>query len=205
MTYINFPLLKKSDISYEDYLMLVCIRQMRTEPLQEYLNDICKGKENKLKEFESKGLVEFIKKDAKKGLMFCVRTSKKANEFLDNLSIAEVTEADIILWDWLVKKYKRESLEIGNAKRGKRYVAQFRSESGISGNHLVLLCKTFINDSTQMEWSKRLEFLFFKPPNAFATRFDIEESKLYKYYLYHQTMFDKKFDQTDKVTVYARS
>jgi hypothetical protein len=55
-----------------------------------------------------------------------------------------------------------------------------------------------MNDSSQFEWSKRLEFLFFKPGNVFSVRFDLEQSKLYQYYIKHKEEFDDKFKKIDE-------
>jgi hypothetical protein len=73
--------------------------------------------------------------------------------------------------------------------------------SSIHKNNLAFLCKTFIEDPDQFEYSKRLEYLFFKPANLFSVKFDIEGSRLYQYYLKHKTEFDDKFNKAYQVMV----
>jgi len=72
-------------------------------------------------------------------------------------------------------------------------LAQFRAESGITKNDLILLCNHFITDSSRMEYSHRLDYVFFKPATAFDVRFSLEESKLWQYYLKYQDYFEESF------------
>ena len=50
-----------------------------------------------------------------------------------------------------------------------------------------------MNDESQFEWSKVLEYLFFKPSSVYNVKFDLDQSQLYKYYLKRKPFFDNKF------------
>ena len=83
---------------------------------------------------------------------------------------------------------------IGNRKKTKLYIALFRVNSQISKNKLAHLIYTFITDEKEMEYSQKLEYLFFKPSHMYQSKFDIEQSRLYQYYLKHKEVFDKQFE-----------
>lgn len=193
MAYINFTLLFEKEFTTKDFIILQIIKQSPFEDLTDHLVSACDSEVENLLEFEDKGLVEFIK--GKKGDTFFqrARLSKKGSELLDSLEIAEVLPEDEIIWDWLVKVYKNKDKKIGNTKKGKRYLAQFRIHSGLSRNKLSYLCHAFIIDETRMEYSHILEYVFFKPANVFTTRFDLEESKLWAYYQEHFEAFQEEF------------
>jgi hypothetical protein len=127
-----------------------------------------------------------------------IRLSTKGNDLLEDLQVPEINDDDLQLYNWLEKTYHKEGKELGNRKKTKLYIALFRVNSGIDRNKLALLCKAFMNDSSQFEWSKKLEFLFFKPGNVFSVKFDLEQSKLYQYYIKHKEHFDNKFAKIEE-------
>jgi hypothetical protein len=127
-----------------------------------------------------------------------IRLSTKGNDLLEDLQVPEINDDDLQLYNWLEKTYQKEGKELGNRKKTKLYIALFRVNSGIDRNKLALLCKAFMNDSSQFEWSKKLEFLFFKPGNVFSVKFDLEQSKLYQYYIKHKEHFDNKFAKIEE-------
>jgi hypothetical protein len=116
---------------------------------------------------------------------------------MDLFETPEITDEDIVIWDWLVSIYKKRDKKIGNAKKGKIWLANFRVQSGINLNKLSFLCKEFINDKERMEWSFQLDFIFFKPSNVFESRFSLEGSKLWHYYQDRQEFFDNEFEKFD--------
>jgi hypothetical protein len=193
--YVNFEVLNKSDLEPEDIILLTACRQNRTEDLGKYIED--KFGKPKLWILEQKGFIEYIK-GAKKDTEFDkVRMTKKGQEFIDTIETPGVTEDDIKLYEWLEAEYKSSGRVIGNRKKTKMYISLFRAHSRIERNRLAFLCDTFLNDEDQMKYSQKLEYMFFKPSGAYNTRFDIEESRLYKYYLAHQEAFDKEFEKLD--------
>lgn len=190
--YINFEIAKSKGLSPTDVANLQLISQNKTESLWEIITEtITLGT---LDRYQSLGYASLVKAKHKSDtIQNRIRLTPKGNAFLEELQIPMINEDDLKLYDWLESVYKSENKEVGNRKKTKLYIALFRANSGIDRNKLAYLCKVFINDSSQFEWSKVLEFLFFKPSNMYSTRFDIEESRLYKYYLKHQAMFDNKF------------
>lgn len=121
------------------------------------------------------------------------RITPSGKELLERLTTPFVEEQDEIIYQWLATKYEEAGKEIGNHSKTKKWIAEFRAKSNIEKNNLALLCKTFLDDNKNMEYNNKLEFAFFKPANAFATRFKLEESRLYQYYLKNKKYFDSKF------------
>ena len=194
--YINFNVVKFMGYSPSDVFNLQIIFQNRTESLEELISDSISN--DILMSYSNKGLVTFIKEKNKKDtLANRVRIAPNGSELLSTFQIPEVNEDDLKLYAWLESVYKSENKEIGNRKKTKVFIALFRVNSGIDRNKLAYLCKVFMNDTSQFEWSKVLEYLFFKQANMYSTKFDLEESKLYKYYLKYQDMFDNKFKKLE--------
>lgn len=191
--YINIEILQKKQLSLEELGLLQSVRQNKNEDLSSFL--AANLKETVLNRFEELELVEYTKagKDPYKRL----RTSKKANQWLEDIETPEINADDLKIYEWLENIYRSTDREIGNKKKTKMYIALFRANSGISKNSLAFLCQTFIEDSSQFEWSKRLEYLFFKGANLFSVKFDIEQSRLYQYYLARKEWFDKQFEKYD--------
>jgi hypothetical protein len=190
--YVNFDLMCKWGLSPIDVINLQLISQNKTESLEEVItNNISLEVLDKYQKSEYVSLVKA--KNKADTIQNRIRLTSKGSDLLETLQVPEVNEDDLKLYDWLESIYKAEDKEIGNRKKTKLYIALFRAHSGIDRNKLAYLCKSFMNDSSQFEWSKRLEYLFFKPSNAFSVRFDIEQSSLYRYYLKHKTSFDNKF------------
>ena len=104
-------------------------------------------------------------------------------------------EQDITIFNWLKNIYLKRGKTVGNGKRTQRLIASFRVKSGIELNKLSYLCKTFITDEEQQEYSHKLENVFYKPKTMFATKFVLEDSRLWQYYMKHKTMFDKEFEK----------
>lgn len=186
--YVNFNLLSSYKLIPEDVISLQAIFQNKTEDNEHLLESICN-----LKKFENLGLVKFINGTKKSSKFKLVRLSDKGSKILEEIQIPEINEDDLNIFSWLEAIYKKEGKEIGNAKKTKSLISQFRVNSGIERNHLAYLCKIFISDEKEMEYSQRLEYLFWKPSNLFQTKFDINQSRLYSYYLKRKEQFDEKF------------
>lgn len=195
--YINFDLVKKKELTLTDVVNLQLISQNKNESLEEIITEsISLGT---LDSYQDRGLVVLIKaKNKRDSIQNRIRLSPKGHDLLEDLQVPEINEDDLKLYNWLEATYKKEGKELGNRKKTKLYVSLFRANSGIDRNKLALLCKTFMNDSSQFEWSKRLEYLFFKPSNSFSVRFDLEQSRLYQYYIKYQEDFDNKFAKIEQ-------
>jgi hypothetical protein len=195
--YINFEIAKKRGLSPTDVVNLQLISQNKTEKLEEIITDnIPLSVLNWYQELEYVTLVKA--KNKSDSIQNRIRLSSKGNDLLEDLQVPQINDDDLQLYEWLEKTYQKEGKELGNRKKTKLYIALFRVNSGIDRNKLALLCKAFMNDSSQFEWSKKLEFLFFKPGNVFSVKFDLEQSKLYQYYIKHKEHFDNKFAKIDE-------
>lgn len=195
MAYINFKLLRKKGLTMTDYTILQCCKQAKFEDLSEELMEFCNEDVEQLLKYEDSGLIKFVKGKAKDTFFQRARLSKEGETLMANLEAVDATEEDIVIWDWLANIYKKNEKDIGNSRKGKMYLAQFRAASGIDRNRLSFLCSKFIKDESRMEYSHRLDYVFFKPPNIHAVKFDLEESKLWKYYLQSREFFDKRFEE----------
>jgi hypothetical protein len=195
MAWINYEYLKQKKMSVYDFMILQTIKQNKYEDREKDIEKIC----DKCDIFylEEEGLVEYIKGKKSDSQYKKMRLTSKGESILDDISTAGVLEEDVTMYNWLAKVYKKEGKELGNMAKGKRMLAQFRAESGITKNHLAYLCKEFLNDEEAYKWSQKLEYLFFKAPSAYSTRFDLGESKLYQYYLKNKELFDNKFKRID--------
>lgn len=190
--YINFEIAKKRGLSPTDVVNLQLISQNKTEKLEGVIFDNIPL--SILNSYQEQELVTLVKaKNRSDSIQNRIRLSPKGHDLLEDLQVPEINDDDLMLYGWLESIYKKEGKELGNRKKIKLYIALFRSNSGIDRNKLAFLCKTFINDESQFEWSKRLEYLFFKPGNVYSVKFDLEQSKLYQYYLKHKQNFDNKF------------
>jgi hypothetical protein len=195
--YINFEIVKKRGLSPTDVANLQLISQNKTEKLEGIIFDHISLPT--LDAYQQQGLVNLVKaKNKSQTIQNRIRLTPKGNILLEDLQIPEVNDDDLMLYTWLESIYKKEQKEIGNRKKTKLLISLFRAHSGIDRNKLALLCKVFINDDTQFLYSQRLEYLFFKPASAFATRFDLEQSKLYQYYIKRKEEFDNKFKLIDE-------
>jgi hypothetical protein len=193
MAYINFEILESKQITPLEYLILQCCKQMKTEDVSKQLIELC-GDEEPLINLEQRDFVQFVKGKAKDNFFQKARLSARGTELMDLIETPFIIPEDVVVWDWLSRHYEKEGKEVGNAKKGKIWLASFRANSGIAKNHLVTLCLAFTKDEAQMEYSKRLDYVFFKPDNVFTTRFELDSSKLWRYYLKRKDYFDKVFE-----------
>jgi len=189
--YINFPLAKTKGLIPCEIVLLQLIYQNKSEDMShsiEVFNEELEG-------FEQQELVRYVKGNKSSSKFNLVRLSDKGSRILEEIQIPDINNDDLDVYAWLENVYKKSGKEIGNAKKTKSLIAQFRAHSGITRNHLAFLCRIFIKDEKEMEWSQRLEYLFWKKENLFQTRFELDQSRLFQYYLKHKDSFDAKFKE----------
>jgi hypothetical protein len=190
--YINFPLLEKSGLQNSDLVFLAAIKQNETEFLLKNL------KEDDYNRFKTLSLVKHVKvKKKDEHLYVSLRLDKKGSDLLENLSTAEVTEDSLRIFEWIKQIYLSAGKSLGNQKKTKTFIAQFTAESGIEKNCLAFLIQTFVNDEKEMEFSKVLQYLFFKGESVFNVRFDLHASRLYQYYLKNENYFKEQFKRLE--------
>jgi len=188
--YINTTILKDLSLTLADVICLQMAKQNKFEDVSDRLSDLG----SIVAHLDTLGYIEYVKGKPKDDLYKKIRLSEKGASILDDIETPEILGEDLKIYEWLEGIYKKSGKDIGNKKKTKTLIAKFRVHSGISKNSLAFLCKTFIEDPSQFEYSNKLEFLFFKPANVFTTKFDIEGSRLYQYYLKHKEEFDQKFN-----------
>lgn len=192
--YINTTILKSKNLSLQEFSVLCLIRQQKFENNTEVLESEVNG--DILGKFTALGLVEYVsrKNKAQKELDL-IRTSKKGNEWIDDINTADICEDTLKIYNWVENIYLSTNREIGNKKRTKQFIAQFSKESTITRNHLAFLIQAFINTESEFDWSKKLQFLFFKGESLFSVRFDLHSSRLYQFYLKQENYFLEQFSK----------
>ena len=195
MAYINTKILKQHNLNLQQVSLLQILHQNKTEDMSELLESY----NGDLDVLNEKGLLSEVKAKSKQEIVYKrLRLSKKGSELLNNLSIVDIDEDSLKIYDWIAEIYKQSGKELGNQKKTKQFIAQFSKESGIHRNSLAFLIQSFVNDETQFEWSKVLQYLFFKGDSVFSVRFDLHSSKLYQYYLKNENYFLEKFKKWEE-------
>lgn len=194
MNYINFNLLNDKGFTPMDYCLFVAANQNAKEDMSDTIAGLIED-DARLEEMVEKGYLKYIKGTKHQSDIEKLRLDKKGRKLIEDVSAIEAEEEDIVVFDWLEKLYKERGKEIGNRRKTKSYIAQFRKLSGIEKNQLVALCKAFVLDENEQEYSFKLENVFYKPKTHFNINFDIEESRLYKYYLKNKERFDMVFER----------
>lgn len=193
MLYINYKLVKELEeeghFAFDTLKILTAINQGE----KEVLFDILPNPESYNLTFKGKPLVKLIKPKNKQQTWYdLARLDKSGKDLLKEITEAEVSEEDETVYTWLSNHYKKIGKEVGNGSKTKRHIRDFRVKSGIDKNNLVRLCYAFVSDENNMEYSHKLEYVFYKPKTVFETKFNLEESRLYQYYLKNQEYFDTK-------------
>jgi hypothetical protein len=192
--YINFKLLNKKGLEILDLVLLQLAKQNKSEDLS---NEISLYSKNRMETLVEKGYLTFIKGNKSDNEYQRLRITKSGNSFLEDLETPEVLEEDLLLFDWISNVYISRGKEIGNKKKTKMYIALFRVQSGIEKNHLAILLDEFVKDDNNMEYNNRLEYAFFKASNVFQTKFELDQSRLYTYYLKRKQYFDSVFSKVE--------
>lgn len=181
--YLNVDYIHEKGLSLQEVVVLYLIKQNKLENQENniatYLDD------EMLLKFDDLGYLDRVKKKRKSDSDFKIlRTTKKANDFLDNCEVPEVTKGDLEMFEYLSKMYlDHEDTDrvIGNKKLVKKYIAIFRNHIGLSLHKMYWLCWLFLEEH---KYTKKLENIFFdRNKNRFlGFKNNIEESTLYQYY-----------------------
>jgi hypothetical protein len=187
--YINLTVLSKSEIEFSDLVFLAAINQKDSEFLINNLTDDC------FKRLEALSLLTNVKsKKRDEHAHISLRLSENGKQLLAELEEAEVEEQDSKVLEWMCDEYLKQGKTIGNKKRTARHIRDFRIKSNVEKNNLIRLCLDFLSDEANMEYNNVLEYAFYKPMTAFQTRFQLEDSRLYKHYIKHKDSLDKTFE-----------
>ena len=188
--YLNISVFTKSNLQFSDLVFLAAINQTETDWLIENLN------EDVYRRFSAFSLITHIKQKSKKEHLYVsLRLSEQGKTLISELEEAEVEEQDKKVGEWLINHYKQLDKQVGNSKRLLRHIRDFRLKSEIEKNNLIKVCLDFISDEDNMQYNNVLEFAFYKPLTAFQTRFQLEDSRLYKHYLKKEQYFKSIFEE----------
>lgn len=186
--YLNFIEFNKSKLTSSQLVCMIAIYLKKSEEIN--LDDLDVLRERKL--------VTFIKGTPKQSQVEKVRLSERGKELLLSFSESEVLEEDVVIGEWLVNYYKRAGKIVKSKPKVIRLLRDFRIKSGISKNNLAKLCKAFLSDEDNMKFNNILENAIYTPPSAYASRFKLEDSRLYQYYLNRKDFFDKQVFNHDE-------
>jgi hypothetical protein len=186
--YINLSVLGKSGLEYSDLVFLAAINQTETEWLIENFKD------SDYERFERLSFIKHIKQKSKKEHLYTsLRLSDLGKSLLSEIEEAPIEEEDKTVFEWLKNYYLKAGKEIGNGAKTQRHIRDFRIKSGIQKNNLIKLVLDFLAENE--ERSKKLEYIWYYPKTAFATRFDLEESWLWSHFIRNKERLEKTFEQ----------
>lgn len=196
MLYINFKLVQELEEGGHESFNLIKILTAINQGKKEILKQMISQPTDYDLTFKGKPLVKTIKPKNKQETWYdIVRLDKAGKDLLKELTEAECEEQDEVILKWLCEHYQKIGKEVGNKRKTLRHIRDFRIKSDIKKNNLIRLCHAFVSDEDNMEYSHKLEYVFYKPKTVFETRFDLEESRLYQYYIRHKEQFDKIFTE----------
>jgi len=186
--YINISVLSKSGLEYSDLIFLAAINQIETEWLIENFKD------SDYERFERLSLIKHIKQKSKKEHLYVsLRLSDAGKTLISELEEAPVEPEDRTVFEWLKNYYLKADKEIGNGAKTLRHIRDFRLKSGIQKNNLINLVLDFLTENE--ERSKKLEYIWYYPKTAFATKFDLEESWLWNHFIKNKERLEKTFEE----------
>lgn len=184
---INFKVLQQlEDDRY--ILFLVAINQTETEWLEDRFTA------NEYAIFDKNGWIKHIKKKSvKEGLYVSLRLSDKGRQLIIDVDEVEVEEQDKTVFEWLKNYYLKVDKDIGNGAKTQRHIRDFRLKSNIQKNNLINLVLDFLAENE--ERSNKLEYIWYYPKTAFATRFDLQESWLWNHFIKNRERLESKFEE----------
>ena len=181
--YINYEILTAKLLSLHDLAVLQLIKQNKIEPLSEVIKFEA-GNSNIIDKFSNLGYIEFIKGKKGQSEFELIRTTKKANEILEDIGTPEITEGDLQMRDYLIKMYlNNEDTErsIGNKKKIAMYISIMRNELNLTLHQFFYLCEYFL---AEYPFTKVLEYIFFNSNKNRYGKFqnNLEDSSLFQFY-----------------------
>jgi len=111
-----------------------------------------------------------------------LRLSKKGKDLYTSLTTYKSNEGDLLIYKFLSEVYIHLDKKQASKNKMLKLISAFRLESGMSSEEMYKLCKAFVNDEDNMKFNHSLEYVFFKPENAYA-KFNLGDSRLWNYYL----------------------
>jgi hypothetical protein len=163
--------------------VLQLVKQNRIEDLSQQIEFSMQGTDI-LEKFSNMGYIEFIKGKKGQSQFELIRTTKKANDVLEDVSIPTATDGDLKMRDYLIEMYlNNEDSErsIGNKKKIAEYITIMRNELNLTLHQFFYLCEYFL---AEYPFTKVLEYIFFNSNKNRYGKFqnNLEDSSLYQFY-----------------------
>ena len=196
MRFINIDNLFSGDIDPRYLPLLLILQYGAKQDLTDRISMLIEDDEV-LEELEKDGFISYIKGTSGQGPFERMRLGKKGKQFIESLDEVSATEDDGKFRDWLVQVYTKNGKSVKNKKELLRRIVWFREFSGIDKNRLAHLIKSFLveMEDTSFEYSHDVANVFWKPKNAFDSRYSLEQSRLWDFYQSGKEKFDKKFKE----------
>ena len=174
--YINTNYIKKIDLTFAQAFALQVLFQNTSGKEEETLKELGKPILNSL---YSVGYVKLVKKGD--SAYHKARLSDKGKTVYRKMTQYVVDETDEVIYEFLSNAFKQLEKKQGSKNKVLKMISFFRIESGLSHGNLYKLCKAYINDEDQMEYSHLLENIFFKGSNVYEKP-NLGNSRLWNYY-----------------------
>lgn len=162
-----------SFLSDSDFVTLLMVKDKAWNALYERHGD-CQN-------LMVRGWLDTVKPKKGQSEVETYRLSKKAKAFLIDLEVPELTEERKQVARSLISLYQEHNLEekIGNRRKVLRDVCWFMAETDAGELTIVTSVDDYLSATTDKSYVKKLENLIHELPNAFATKYQIENSYLY--------------------------
>ena len=192
--YINYEILTSKGLTLYELGVLQLIKQSKIEDLSQQIEFLVSNTPI-IEKLSNIGYIEFIKGKKGQTKFQCIRTSKKGNEVLDDISTPKITEGDLKMYEYLIDNYiyvvnkntgektlRDVDRKIGNRKNVLKYCAEFRQIVGLSLKEIYWLCMLFIENIT---YTKVLEYIFIRKKDNPYGKFknSLDSSALYQFWL----------------------
>lgn len=181
--YINYEILTSKGLTLYELGVLQLIKQSKIEDLSQQIEFLVSNT-SIIEKLSNIGYIEFIKGRKGQTQFQCIRTSKKGNEVLDDISTPKITEGDLKMRDYLIEMYlNHEDTErtVGNKKKIAMYISIMRNRLNLTLHEFFYLCEYFL---AEYPYTKVLEYIFFNSNKNRYGKFEnnMEDSSLYQFF-----------------------
>ena len=165
--YLNFKLINKHGLLPVDIVTLQFLKQLRSEKME------CSRNDPHIIKLGKQGMVDRLKGGDP-------RLSKKGRELLELIQIPDATENHVELAKYLIEKYKEEDKILCSKNKLVELIAWFCAETSLTARELYNLIENYFT-TEDSKFNKRLDYLFFKPENAYQKKKNLNNSRLHIY------------------------
>lgn len=163
--------------------VLQLIKQNKIVPLSEEIKFEVTSTDI-MDKFSNIGYIECIKGRKEQSIFELIRTTKKANDALEDIGTPNITDGDLRMRDYLINMYLDSDdaeRSIGNKKKIAMYISIMRNELNLTLHQFFYLCEYFL---AEYPYTKVLEYLFFNSNKNRYGKFqnNLEDSPLFQFY-----------------------